>query len=135
MGGRAEASEQEVRAAKKALDRAGTAEDAAERRFSAASAQFDRICKRAERHYAGKCVPRKRPRCCFHWQAHVREAGQTLDNAMLACKDAEISALQRHIEWRDALDAQQELEQELFHEQNDRYIRLLEKAVETDRER
>ena len=61
----------------------------------------------------------------------MREAGQTLDNAMLACKDAEISALQRHIEWMDALDAQQELEQELFHEQNDRYIRVLERAVET----
>ena len=65
----------------------------------------------------------------------MRVGAQKMEDAMLAWKDAQISALQQHIEWRDALDAQQELENELFHEQNDRYIRVLEKAVETDRER
>ena len=103
-----------------------------DQRFSAVSAQFDRVSKRAETHFARKCsgsaCPGRSPNAASN--RHVRKAAQALDNAMLACKDAQISALQRHIEWRDALDAQQELEQELFQEQNDRYIRVLERTVE-----
>ena len=127
---RADASEQDVLAAKKALDRANTAEDRAGDRFSTTCSQLDRISARAQKHFAGKCSARKKPHCCIHWSRHVCEGAQKMEEAMLAWKDAQISALQRHIEWRDALDAQQELEQELFHEQNGRYIRVLERAVE-----
>ena len=127
---RADASEQDVLAAKKALDRANTAEDRAGDRFSTTCSQLDRISARAQKHFAGKCSARKKPHCCIHWSRHVCEGAQKMEEAMLAWKDTQISALQRHIEWRDALDAQQELEQELFHEQNGRYIRVLERAVE-----
>ena len=125
LDARIAAAEHADLAAKKALDRAEIAEEAAGKRIEESSKQLDRILSGAARHSASKCRPKQKPACCFRWQDHIRDGTQKWNDTIIAWKDAQIRTLQAHNGWRDALDEVQELTGEDERESQARVISIL----------